>query len=271
MSLIQNINIGCVGAGNMGSAIMSGLAGTIRPDRIICMDLDAAKADGLKSRHGIRTVQTIKELAEISDVIIIAVKPDVVFTVIEEMRDHIKDGIIVSIAAGISISAIEDILKSPRPVVRVMPNTPSLVGEGMSVLSPNKHVDDKSLGIINEIFSLLGKVLVMKEKMMDAVTAISGCGPAYAFTLIHAMVEGGVKIGIPRDRAILLAAQTVYGAAKMVIEGKEEPMVLRGRVASPGGSTIEAIHVLEREGFTGIVMDAVEAAALKTRKMGERK
>jgi len=145
-----------------------------------------------------------------------------------------------------------------------------MVGEGMSVLSPNDHVDEQSLLEVEQIFAKIGRVAVLPEKLMDAVTGLSGSGPAYVFTFIQALADGGVKLGIPRDKAVMLAAQTVLGSAKYVLESGEDPSTLRGRVTSPGGTTIEGIHVLERSGFSGIVMDAVEKAAQKSQKLGER-
>jgi pyrroline-5-carboxylate reductase len=147
-----------------------------------------------------------------------------------------------------------------------MPNMPALVGEGMTVLSTTS-ADNDDIEIAQQIFGALGKVMVVSEQLMDAVTAVSGSGPAYVFTLIQAMADAGVKSGLARDSAVTLAAQTVLGSAKMVLQG-QEPIVLRGKVASPAGTTIDAIHVLEKHGFSGIIMDAIEAAFLKSRTLG---
>jgi len=141
----------------------------------------------------------------------------------------------------------------------------------MSVLAAGKEADPGQIELAEAVFSAVGMTMVLPEKLMDAVTALSGCGPAYAFTMIQAMADGGVKLGIPRDRAVLLAAQTMAGAAAMVMETGREPMTLRGMVTSPGGSTIEAVHCLERAGFSGILMDAMEAAALKSATLGGKK
>jgi pyrroline-5-carboxylate reductase len=138
----------------------------------------------------------------------------------------------------------------------------------MSVISTAKDTDDKLLAIAGEIFSCLGRVLILPEKHMDAVTAVSGSGPAYGFTLIQGMIDGGVKSGIPRDKATILAAQTILGAAKMVLDSQDDPITLRGKVTSPGGTTIEAVHILEKAGFSGIIMDAIEAARVKSEKLG---
>jgi len=263
--------IGCIGTGNMGSAIMLRLATGLDPAMMRIYDKDPSRTETLSRGTGVKVSKTPKELAAESGVVIVAVKPDAVVAVIGEIRDALKPGaILVSIAAGVSIAAIEIVAGSQVRIVRVMPNTPSMVGEGMSVLSPNDHVDEQSLLEVEQIFAKIGRVAVLPEKLMDAVTGLSGSGPAYVFTFIQALADGGVKLGIPRDKAVMLAAQTVLGSAKYVLESGEDPSTLRGRVTSPGGTTIEGIHVLERSGFSGIVMDAVEKAAQKSQKLGER-
>lgn len=267
MSAIGKLKIGCVGAGNMGSAILSRLSEKLDKSGLICFDTDNSRLQLLKKELGIKTAESVAGVAEQADVIILAVKPDALPAVCAEIDT--KEKIIVSIAAGISISTIKKNLKLTNRVIRVMPNTPALVGEGMSVVCPEPGVDKESEDTVKEIFSCIGEVMVLPEKYIDAVTALSGCGPAYAFTLMQAMIDGGVKMGIPREKAQILASQTVLGAAKMVKKYAEEPIILRGRVASPGGSTIEAIHILEREGFSGIVMDAIEAAGKKSEKLGK--
>lgn len=263
--------IGCIGAGNMGGALMSRLAAGIDPSLLYVYDTDAARAGQLSRSTGITVTASAEELARLSAIIIIAVKPDTVAAVIGSIKGSISpETIIVSIAAGVTLTALEKMIDPSAKLVRVMPNTPSLVGEGMSVLSPNMNVDGDSLLEVEQIFSKTGKAMVLPEKLMDAVTGLSGSGPAYVFTFIQALADGGVKLGIPRDKALVLAAQTVMGAAKYVMETGEDPMSLRGKVMSPGGTTIEGIHVLERSGFAGIVMDAVEQAAQKSQRLGEK-
>jgi pyrroline-5-carboxylate reductase len=268
MNSLKDSTIGCIGTGNMGAAIVAGISNKIAPDRILCFDTDREKLEHIHEQYKISMSDTPEELLERCQIVILAVKPDVITTVLTTIKKLVSDKLIVSIAAGISINSIEDIIGSDKNIIRVMPNTPALIGEGMTVISPNKKVEAKYIELVKEIFSLLGTVMVLPEKHMDAVTALSGCGPAYGFTLIQAMTDGGVKMGIPRDKALLLSAQTIAGAAKLVLESNEEPIVLRGRVTSPGGSTIDAIHILERAGFSGIVMDAVELATKKSAKLG---
>jgi pyrroline-5-carboxylate reductase len=271
MGGIQSIRIGCIGAGNMGGAIMAALAGRMDPKLLSCYDTDGEKLSSLCEKYGIRAASSPVELVASSDVAIIAVKPDIIAAVLHNIKEHCAGRIVVSIAAGVSIASMEAVLPSPQKIIRVMPNTPVLTGEGMSVLSPNSHADGEAVALVREIFSLTGKSLVLPEKLMNAVTGLSGSGPAFVFTMIQAMADGGVKMGIPRADALTLAAQTVLGAAKMVLETGEDPGTLRGRVTSPGGTTIEGVHVLERSGFSGIVMDAVERAAQKAEKIGGTK
>ena len=268
---VDQYTIGCLGVGNMGYAIVSHLSKEIPSDRIFCFDIDKSRLEIIKDEKAGLVVKEVKELCDKSDFIIIAVKPNVVRQLISEIKTCVADKVIVSVAAGIKINTISKLLKSTQKIVRIMPNTPALTGEGMIVISPDNNVDEKSLNIIKNILGILGKVLIMPEELMDAVTAISACGPAYFFTMLQAMADGGVKLGIPRDKALLLSAQTMYGSAKMVLETNEEPITLRGKVTSPGGSTIEAVHQLEKAGFSGIIMDAIEIAALKTKKLGEEK
>jgi pyrroline-5-carboxylate reductase len=163
---------------------------------------------------------------------------------------------------------MEKLLGADKKIIRAMPNTPALIGEGMTVLSPNSSLDNESLEAVKEIFQLTGNVLVLPEKHLDAVTGLSGSGPAYVFTFIQALADGGVKMGIPRKEAELLSAQTVLGAAKMVLEGGKGPVELRNSVTSPGGTTIEGLHSLEKGGFSGLVMDAVEAATKRSKNLG---
>ncbi len=272
MSGIDGKRIGFIGAGNMGSAIISRLSSSEKNVRVTLFDIDRDRAEALAGEYRVTAEASIKDVVKGSDICILAVKPPDVSAICEEIKNTISDDtLLVSIAAGITISHIEGILSKSKKIARVMPNTPALVGAGMSVIAPNKKVDNNELSAITEIFSIIGKVLVLPEKYMDAVTGLSGSGPAYVFTVIQAMTDGGVKLGLPRDKAQLLAAQTVLGAAKLVIETGEDPISLRGKVTSPGGTTIEGVHVLERSGFSGILMDAVEEAALKSAVLGEKK
>ena len=268
MNNLKDKKIGCIGIGNMGSAITAGLVDKILIDNINIIDTDKQKLDELSKKYKIKSSKTIEALVNDSDIIIIAVKPNIVAEIVEQIGQDIKNKIIVSIAAGISISTIENKIGSNKKIIRAMPNTPALINEGITVLAPNKNIDDGTLKTVKEIFSQIGKVHVLPENLMDAVTGLSGSGPAYVFTFIQAMADGGVKMGIPRDIALDLAVQTVIGSAKMIQTGSESPFDLRGKVTSPAGTTIEAVHVLEKGGFSGLVMDAIESATNKSKIMG---
>jgi pyrroline-5-carboxylate reductase len=269
MPLKDGLTIGCAGLGNMGGAIIGGLAKQFPKERLFGYDKDNDKATDIS--HQITRCSDLTELVNKSDILIIAVKPDAIRSLLSDIKDVVDGTLVISIAAGITISTIESILGSGKKVIRTMPNTPALVGEGMSVLCPNKNADGADIAHAEEIFSLLGRSLILPEKHLDAVTALSGCGPAYGFTIIQAMADAGVKLGIPRDKAQLLAAQTLKGAAEMVLTSGDDPIALRGKVTSPGGSTIAAVHILERAGFSGIMMDAVEEAAIVSARLGDKK
>lgn len=265
---LEKLTIGCIGLGNMGSAICTGLAQSLHKYSIMGFDTDSSKVKALSSKIALRTASSIQELSENSDVIIIAVKPNVVEKVAKELSQKPKKTIVISIAAGITLPKLSKWLGDSYRIIRCMPNTPALIGEGMSVLS-TVSATENDIKIAEAIFSAVGKVMILPEYLMDAVTALSGSGPAYVFTFIQAMADGGVKAGLSRNDALTLAAQTVLGAAKMVLQG-EEPITLRGKVTSPGGTTIDAIHVLEKNGFSGIIIDAIEAAYIKSKKLGEQ-
>lgn len=265
---LENLTIGCIGLGNMGSAICIGLLKVSHPKNIIGYDVDSSKVKHLSQNINLIAADSIQELSHKSDVIILAVKPNTVETVAKEIKTKQKYALVISIAAGITLAKLSGWLGDSYRVIRCMPNTPALIAEGMSVLS-TVNATEQDIQVAQAIFGAVGKVIILPESLMDAVTAVSGSGPAYVFTFIQAMADSGVKLGLSRNDALMLAAQTVLGAAKMVLQG-EEPIVLRGKVASPGGTTIDAIHILEKSGFSGIVMDAIEAAYNKSKKLGEK-
>jgi pyrroline-5-carboxylate reductase len=271
MTSLQSRKIGCIGVGNMGGAIISGISGSVPSSSLFIFDADRPRAEKLSALCGASISGSAREMAETCDIIIIAVKPGIVPEVLEEIKPFSMNRTIVSIAAGITIERMESILGGDRNIIRAMPNTPALVREGMTVIASNRHTDEASLNAVREIFSGIGTALIMPESQLDAVTGVSGSGPAYVFTFIQAMADGAVKMGIPRGEALTLAAQTVLGAAKMVLEEKQNPISLRDSVTSPGGTTIDAVHVLEQRGFSGAIMSAIEAATEKSRLLGKKK
>jgi pyrroline-5-carboxylate reductase len=268
MSRLENVKIGLIGAGNMGRAIISGLVSKNIVDRIYLFDISTEKAREIGEKFKVTVSESIGAVVSKSDILIIAVKPGDVAGVLHSIEKLDKDKIVLSVAAGITLESMEKLLGADKKIIRAMPNTPALIGEGMTVLSPNSSLDNESLEAVKEIFQLTGTVLVLPEKHMDAVTGLSGSGPAYVFTFIQALADGGVKMGLPRKEAEILSAQTVLGAAKMVLESGKGPVELRNSVTSPGGTTIEGLHSLEKGGFSGLIMDAVEAATKRSRSLG---
>lgn len=263
--ITKKIKIGVVGTGNMGGAIIKGIATDESKKSIIAIDKDIVKLSAISKETGIKTVQSLEEIKNFSDIIIIAVKPDVVVNVTSSLKNF--NGIIVSIAAGISINTLLNSAGTDKKIIRAMPNTPVTTSAGMTVLSPSEKNTETDIQLIKSIFKSIGEVLIMDEKHMNAVTAVSGSGPAYVFTFIQGMADAAVKLGIPRNEALLLAGQTIFGSAKMFLDKLENPIMLRDRVTSPGGTTITALHILERAGFNGIIIDAIEAAAKRSKEL----
>ncbi len=266
---IQNVMVGLIGAGNMGSALASGIARGIGSDRILAFDTDHARLAALQRETGIRHAEFIEELPEYSDIILLCVKPDVIPLVCEKLTQY--GGIILSAAAGIKIESIKRVTGHDKKIIRSMPNTPCMAGAGMIVISPDDNSDSDDVILVKELLGFTGLVLQMPEKMINSVTAVSGSGPAYVFTFIQAMADAAVKLGINRQDALTLAGQTVFGSAKMFLDKIENPIKMRDNVISPAGTTIEAIHILEKEGFSGIIIDAIEAAAKKARELDSNK
>lgn len=259
-----DLKIGIIGLGNMGKAIYKGLSASIPFENIYAYDIDPAK---YKTIPELKTTPFIDEVIESTDIIIIAVKPQTVNEILLKLTSY--KGIIVSIVAGVKIETLKKTSGSDKKIIRAMPNTPAISGCGMTVLCASENVTEDEIKSVEKIFLNTGKVLVLQEKHMDAVTGVSGSGPAYVFTFIQAMADGAVKMGLPREYALTIAAQTVFGSAKMFLDNSDNPIKLRDNVASPGGTTIEAIHVLEKAGFSGIIIDAIEAAALKSKELGK--
>jgi pyrroline-5-carboxylate reductase len=204
-----------------------------------------------------------------ADIIILAIKPQVMQSVLEEIATSVDaQKLVISVAAGVKLKTIQGIL-TPARVIRVMPNVAALVHAAITAISLGKLATPEDLQIAQEIFHAVGETVVIEEYLMDAVTGLSGSGPAYVFYAINALADGGVKVGLPRDIAIKLAAHAVYGAAKMVIETGEHPMKLRDMVASPGGTTITALYALERDGMGAMLMHAVEVATHRSQELGK--
>lgn len=268
----MNKTIGFIGCGNMAQAMIGGIVTSklLQPEHIIVTNPSAEKLNFVKDKYGVRIASSNCELANLVDILVLAVKPHIYSIVIDEIKDVVKkDVIIVAIAAGIDTKFIENRFGRNIKVVRAMPNTPALVGEGMSAVCSNSQVTSDELQAVIKIFESFGRAEIIQERLMDAIPAISGSSPAYVYMFIEALADGGVMRGIPRDKAYKLAAQAVLGAAKMVLETGEHPGVLKDKVCSPGGSTIEAVYTLEKNNFRGTVIAAMESCTEKTIRMGK--
>ncbi|MBM7581449.1 pyrroline-5-carboxylate reductase [Caldicoprobacter guelmensis] len=266
-----DLRLGFIGAGNMASAIMRGIIarGIIRTSDIYAFDIDKDKLKKLSAELGISAAEDNCQVVSSSDIVILAVKPNAYSKVLQEIKACLDEKhILVSIAAGITTDFIKQLIGYKCKVVRTMPNTPALVGEGMTALASNHSLSPEELKVVKDILLSLGKVEEVPESLMDAVTAVSGSGPAYVALFIEAMADGGVLAGLPRDLAYRLAIQTVIGTAKLLSEWGKHPGEVKDMVSSPGGTTIEAIRYLEKQGFRSAVIEAVNACAIKSQALG---
>ena len=246
------VKITIIGGGNMGEALLAGFLadGVTTPAGLWVTDVASDRLAALRQRYGVRTGNDNAAAAAWADVIVLAVKPQAMDAVLDGLKDRLSERpLIVSVAAGIPLSRITARLGGARKLVRVMPNTPCLVRAGASAIAISPAVS-------------------VEERLMDAVTGLSGSGPAYVFQIIEALADGGVKVGLPRDTALTLAAQTVLGAAKQVLETGEHPARLKDKVASPGGTTIAGLHALEAGGVRAAVIAAIEAATKRSEELG---
>lgn len=266
------MKIGMIGIGNMGSAIISGYLANSDQSRadIYIYDKDQQKMSAMAADLGIKPCSSAIELTQNSDFIFLAVKPDVLDSVMQEIVAVAgTEKVFVSMAGGRSIASIEAQGNgTPIKVIRIMPNTPAMVNESMTAVSRNSHVNDDEFDKVGGILSCIGRVETVPEKLMDAVTGVSGSSPAYVYLFIEAMADGAVLAGMPRKQAYVFAAQAVLGAAKMVLTTGMHPGDLKDMVCSPGGITIEAVRKLEEKGFRSATMEAVLAACEKSANMG---
>lgn len=265
--------LGFVGGGQMAEALIKGVlaAGLYRAGELVVAEPMAQRRQYLVEEYGVAAVAEAGPVWEGCSLVILAVKPQVLGQVLGRHREEIgPQHLLVSIAAGISLAAIEEQLAPlAARVIRVMPNTPALVLAAASALAPGRHADATDLEQARRIFAAVGSAVVLEEKQLDAVTGLSGSGPAYVFTMLEALIEAGVKVGLSREVAGQLAGQTILGSMQLALASPEKnPAALRAMVTSPGGTTIAGLHVLERGGFRGLVMDAVEAAVQRSKELG---
>ncbi|MGM9930199.1 pyrroline-5-carboxylate reductase [Pradoshia sp.] len=264
--------IGFIGCGNMGRAMLGALMKSeqISPDSIMASVRTESSLHELKEKWPIRTTLNNLEVAQQSDIIIMAVNPAQYESVLKEIREVITfDQIIVSIAAGIKLEQMDVWIGKSSKIIKTMPNTPVLVQEGMTAICSNEHVLDTEMELMREYFQLFGEVEVMEEEQFDAFIALCGSSPAYIFMLIEAMADGAVKLGIPRKQAIKMAEQAILGSAKLAMDTGIHPAELKDMVCSPGGSTIAAVSALEERGFRSAVIQAMEVCARQSKKMND--
>lgn len=261
--------VGLVGAGVMGEALLAAvLRGGTPPGAFLVAEPSAERAAAVAQRHGVRTAEPA-QVAEASDTVLVAVKPKDVPAALAEVADHLRPGaLVVSVAAGVTTQALAGSLPAGTPVVRMMPNTPAVIGKGAAAICPGEAATAEHLARVEALLAPTGLVLRVGESDMDAVTAISGSGPAYVFYLVDALAEAGVLLGLTRAQALDLARATFAGASALLESSGEHPVVLRERVSSPGGTTVAALRELDAHGVRAAVLAAAEAARDRSRELG---
>jgi pyrroline-5-carboxylate reductase len=269
--LLQGRKIGFIGGGNMAEAIIRGLLATgMSPELIAVAEPAETRKILLTDRYKVSVTSDNPAVARGCGVLVLAVKPQVAATVLGQLGSVItSDTLIISIMAGVNCAVIETALSQKVRVVRVMPNTPALVMAGASALCRGNHAGEDDLTLTEALFAQVGTTCRVDEKLIDAVTGLSGSGPAYVLAFLEALADGGVKNGLSRDAALTLAAQTLLGTAKLYLETGEHPAALRDKVTSPGGTTIAGLYALERGCFRGTVMGAVDAATARSKELGK--
>lgn len=271
--MLSEKKIAIIGTGNMGDALVSGLiySESSAPKNIICTDVRQSKLDEIKSKYKVRiTGDNLKAVGE-SDVVIYAVKPQILAMVLIETAPKLdRSKLVISIAAGVPLAAMESCVQKDLRLIRVMPNIAAAVKEAATAIAAGAHATQEDIDLAMEIFSSIGKCIFLKENyLMDAITGLSGSGPAYIFLIVDALADAGVKMGLSRQDSLFLAAQTVLGAAKLLIETREHPGQLKDRVTSPGGTAIAGLATLESGGLRTTLINAVEAATHRSKELGD--
>lgn len=260
--------IGIIGGGNMAEAMVSGLISDgYDAARIMVGDINEERLAYLRKNYQVKVTIDNRQIVSSSDVVILALKPSVLEAVLRPLQEMFSKQLVISIAAGITIGKLTECIVGKLPIVRVMPNTPCLIREGISAIAYNDLVSSEQVTIAKDIFSSVGQVIVTEEKFLNAITGLSGSGPAYVYLIIEALADAGVQVGLDRNSSLLLATQTVIGAGKMVIETGRHPAQLKDAVTSPGGTTIAALHVLEQGKLRGTLMEAVKVATKRAEEL----
>jgi len=269
---LKDKKIGIIGTGNMGEALISGLiyARSSVPKNIICSDVRKDKLKSIQDAYGVVTTTSNIDVVKASEIVIYAIKPQIMASILRETASHLDmSKVIISIAAGVPLAAIESCLNKDLRLIRVMPNIAASVKEGAAAIAAGKHASKGDLKLAKAVFDSVGKSIIIEEEFMDAITGLSGNGPAYIFLIVDALADAGVKMGLAREDALLLAAQSVLGAAKLLLETGEHPGRLKDRVTSPGGTAIAALHTIEEGGLRTTLINAVEVGTNRSKELGE--
>lgn len=271
---IKDKKVGFLGSGNMGEAIIKGLlqAGLVPAASIAATDARADRLQQMARQYGIRAAASNREMVDEADVVILAVKPQIMGAVLQEVAGSVSRAkLLISVAAGVPVSALRAGLGKPARLIRVMPNTPALVLEGVTAIARSEELDAGDLELAQELFAAVGRVVVLDEEALDAVTGLSGSGPAYVAIVIESLADGGVRMGLDRATAMILATQTVLGSARLILETGMHPAQLKDMVSSPGGTTIAGITALEEGSVRRTFISAVERATLRSRELGGKR
>ncbi|MBW2427336.1 MAG: pyrroline-5-carboxylate reductase [Deltaproteobacteria bacterium] len=271
--MLNNKIIAIIGTGNMGDALVSGLIGSksSKPKNIVCSDVRRDKLEQIKSRYKVRTTSNNLKAVSEADIVIYAVKPQLMAAVLIETSSKLDmSKLVISIAAGVPLAAMESCIEKNMRLIRVMPNIAAAVKEAATAIAAGEHATQEDIKLAMEIFNSIGKCIFLKENyLMDAITGLSGSGPAYIFLIVDALADAGVKMGLSRQESLFLAAQTVLGSAKLLIETREHPGQLKDKVTSPGGTAIAGLATLESGGLRTTLINAVEAATNRSKELGE--
>ncbi|MEL7369663.1 MAG: pyrroline-5-carboxylate reductase [Myxococcota bacterium] len=269
---LQSKTLAILGAGNMGQALLGGLidSRSLDPGQVSIHNRRPDRTAQIAEQFGARAASSNIDCAQKADVVLLGVKPQILLKVLDEVRGHLNDPLVLSIAAGVSTAQIESALGHQARVVRAMPNTPALIKQGATAISAGAFATEQDLEIAEAILGPTGRVVRVDEGLLDAVTGLSGSGPAYVFLIIEAFADAGVKVGLSREIALDLAVQTIQGAARMLQETKMHPGQLKDMVTSPGGTAIAGLHTLEEGGMRTTIMNAVEAATERAKELGRR-
>jgi pyrroline-5-carboxylate reductase len=271
--MLNNKKIGMIGTGNMGTALIDGLilSGAAQAENIICSDASERQLASIAEKYTVKTTTDNVEVVTAADIVIYAIKPQIMATVLKETADHLDmSKLIISIAAGVPLAAIESLLDKDLRLIRVMPNVAVAVREGATAIAAGGHATDEDIQLATAIFDSVGKSIFLKENyLMDAITGLSGSGPAYIFMIVDALADAGVKMGLSRKDALVLSSQTILGAAKLLLETGSHPGQLKDSVTSPGGTAIAGLHTLEKGGLRTTLINAVEAATNRSKELGE--